>query len=82
MIFLVEMNPDALTMVFGELTQSKLEEKKVFAKIVSRSNQIKIVFFKKETSKGIMPTTARVSMAINVLKIRQTLGFRIEKMLK
>jgi hypothetical protein len=36
------MNPNALKMVFGEQTQSQLEEKKVFAKIVSSLSQIKI----------------------------------------
>jgi hypothetical protein len=74
-IFLVKRNPNAPTMVFGEQTPSQLEEKKVFAKIVSKSNQIKIVFFKKETSKGIMPMTAKALMEINVLRIRQTLEF-------
>jgi len=37
-IFLVEKNLSALTMVFGELTLSQLEEKKAFVKIVLSLN--------------------------------------------
>ena len=82
MIFLAKMNQNALTMVFGEKTPNQLEDKKAFAKIVSSLNQKKMESFQKETNKGIMLTTVKVSMGIIVLRIRLTLGFRIEKMLK
>ena len=69
-------------MVFGEKTPSQLEEKKAFAKIVSSLNQIKMESFQKETNKGIMLTTVKVSMGINAPRIRLILEFEIEKMLK
>ena len=81
-IFLVKRNPNAPSMVFGEQTPSQLEEKKAFVKTVSSSNQTKMESLKKKTIKGEMSTTATVSMAVNVLIIKQALGFRIEKMLK
>ena len=81
-IFLVKMSQNALTMVFGEKTPIQLEEKKAFAKTVSSLNQMKMESFKKETSKGIMHTTVKESMATNVLRIRLTLGSEIEKKLK
>jgi hypothetical protein len=81
-IFLVKSNPNAPSMVFGEQTLSQLEEKKAFVKTVSSSNQTKMESLKKKTIKGEMSTTATVSMAVNVLIIKQALGFRIEKMLK
>jgi len=46
-IFLVKMNQNVLTMGFGEQTPSQLEERKVFAKIVSSLSQIKMESFKK-----------------------------------
>ena len=81
-IFLAKMNQNALTMVFGEKTPNQLEDKKAFAKIVSSLNQIKMESYQKETNKGIMLTTVKVSMGINVLLIRLILDFKIEKMLK
>ena len=62
-------------MVFGEKIQSQLEEKKAFAKNVLSLNKMKMESLKKETSKGIMPMTAKALMEINVLRIRQTLEF-------
>jgi hypothetical protein len=38
--------------------------------------------FQKETNKGIMLTTVKVSMGINAPRIRLILEFEIEKMLK
>ena len=76
------MKPHALTMVFGEQTQSQLEVKKVFAKIVSKLNQLKKKSFKKEINKDVMSTTVKASTAINVLRIRPAFGFIIEMMLK
>ena len=67
-IFLAKRNLNALSMVFGELTPSQLEEKKVFVKIVSSLNQMKFKSLKKETSKGIISTTVKASMAANVLR--------------
>ena len=74
-IFLAKMSQNVLIMVFGEKTPSQLEEKKAFAKTVSSLNQMKMESFQKEISKGIMLTTVKASMAINVLRIRQTLEF-------
>ena len=76
-IFLVKRSQNAHSMVFGELTPNQLEEKKAFAKTVSSLNQMKMESFQKETSKGIMLTTVKASMAINVLRIRQTLEFEM-----
>ena len=82
MIILVKMNPYAPSMDFGEQIQNQQEEKKVFAKIVSSLNQIKMESLKKETIKGEMSTIALVLMAIYVQRIRKALGFKIEKMPK
>ena len=67
-IFLVERNLSALTMVFGELTPSLLEDQKVFVKIVSSMNLLKMVSLKKDTNKSIMSMTVKESMVVNVLK--------------
>jgi hypothetical protein len=80
-IILVERNLSALTMVFGELTPSQLEEKKAFAKIVSSLNQIKMESFQKETNKGEMSTTALASMGVSAPRIRPIFEFEIDKML-
>ena len=76
------MNPNALTTVFGEQTPSQLEEKKVFAKIVSSMNLKKMESFQKETSKDAMSTTALASMGVSAPRIRPIFEFEIEKMLK